>query len=310
MRKCVFPLAFWILILLTAVLPVSAAETGSLTVLFRHEDQPVERAPFQIYKVAEQDGSGYALIDRFLAYSVQIPDDPDSEEWKTIAFTLSAYAARDQIPPLASGETDETGQLCFDGLSDGLYLVTGSPAQLGELLIFPQPMLVTVPYMAGDGTKDYEVVAEPKYEIRSTAETTVTRRALKIWKDKGSEQKRPRQITVQLLCNGVIYDEKTLNEGNQWSYTWEGLDASKNWQLTEKEVPEEYTVGISREDVTFTVTNTNTNGNPPPPKKPGSPTLPQTGQLWWPVPVLAGIGAVMLFLGIFLLLRKKDGPYA
>lgn len=34
------------------------------------------------------------------------------------------------------------------------------------------------------------------------------------------------------------------------------------------------------------------------------PNLPQTGQLWWPVPLLAGIGLVFLIIG----LRKKKAP--
>ena len=68
-------------------------------------------------------------------------------------------------------------------------------------------------------------------------------------------------------------------------------------------MPEDYTVAVTQQEITFTVTNTNDNPPPPPPDE---PKLPQTGLLWWPVPVLAGIGAVALFFGIFLLLRKKE----
>ena len=35
------------------------------------------------------------------------------------------------------------------------------------------------------------------------------------------------------------------------------------------------------------------------------PNLPQTGQLWWPVPLLAGIGLIFLIIG---LIRKKGTP--
>ena len=108
---------------------------------------------------------------------------------------------------------------------------------------------------------------------------------------------------MQLLCDGKIYDEQALNTANNWSYTWEGLDAAHDWKLIEKTVPDDYTVAVTQQGITFTVTNTNDNPPPPPPDE---PTLPQTGMLWWPVPVLGGIGVVTLFFGIFLLLRKKD----
>ena len=46
---------------------------------------------------------------------------------------------------------------------------------------------------------------------------------------------------------------------------------------------------------------------PPPSTKPDGPKLPQTGQLNWPVPVLAVSGLAMFTLGF--LLRKKEDPY-
>lgn len=303
MKKHILPIVFCILLLLSSAVPVFAAETGSITVLFQHNNQPVIRAEFEIYKAAEWTGDGYALTGSFSGYPVKMADDPSSDEWKAIASTLASYAARDEITPLVSGETGEDGKLRFDGLADGLYLVIGSRAEQGDLLIFPQPMLVNVPFSKTDGTLDYEIVTEPKYEVRTPETQTVTRRALKIWKDEGNEEKRPQDITVQLLCDGKIYDEQVLNTANNWSYTWEGLEASHDWQLTEKTVPEDYTVAVTQQEITFTVTNTNDNPPPPPPDE---PKLPQTGLLWWPVPVLAGIGAVALFFGIFLLLRKKE----
>ena len=315
MRKRIISIVFCILLLLSAALPVFAAETRSITVLFEHENQPVTGAVFEIYKAAEWSGNSYALVAPFSGYLVKMVDDPKSEKWKMIASTLSAYAARDEIAPLASKRTDKDGKLCFKGLSDGLYLLVGSSVKLSDQRLFLQPMLVSVPYTTAAGEKDYDVLTEPKYESRKITEKTITRRALKIWKDEGNEDERPQDITVQLLCDGEIYDEKVLNTENNWSYTWKKLDADHDWKLTEKEVPEDYTVQITRQEITFTVTNTNDNPQPPSQilsQLPSQyePTLPQTGLLWWPVPVLGGIGAVALFFGIFLLLRKKDGSDA
>lgn len=52
------------------------------------------------------------------------------------------------------------------------------------------------------------------------------------------------------------------------------------------------TVTVSREGETFLVTNTGHG-----PQNPGEPTLPQTGSLWWPVPLLAACGLICLALG-------------
>ncbi len=307
MKKRILPIVFCILFFALASLPVFAAETGSITVLFEHKGLPVAEASFRIYKAAEWNGSAYKLTGAFSDYPVKTTEDPNSDEWKAIASTLSAYAARDEIAPLAAGSTDENGELRFEGLSDGLYLLVGSSVESGDARLFPQPMLVNMPYTTASGEKDYEVVTEPKYESRKLTEKTLTRSALKIWKDKGNEADRPREVTVQLLCDGKIYDEQKLNAANGWSYTWENLDAVYDWQLIEKQVPEDYTVQVTRQKSVFTLTNTNDN---PPPPSPDEPKLPQTGMLWWPVPVLALAGAVSLFFGILLLLRGKDGSDA
>ena len=43
----------------------------------------------------------------------------------------------------------------------------------------------------------------------------------------------------------------------------------------------------------------------PPPVTPGPPILPQTGMLWWPVPVLLCAGLLSLLIGISR--RRRHG---
>ena len=85
--------------------------------------------------------------------------------------------------------------------------------------------------------------------------------------------------------------------------------------MAESAVPG-YTVAITEEGVTFRVENTYRPEEPdnpdipdePPPLGPGDqpnePTLPQTGALWWPVPLLAAAGLLLLTVG--LLLRRRE----
>lgn len=282
------------------VLSADAADvTGSITVIFEHEGEPVEGAEFRIYRAGERRGTSYRLTPPFSAYPVKAPGTPGSEAWRNLAETLAAYAARDQIASLASGKTDAEGELVFSGLSDGLYLIVGSMLKDGDLWLFPQPLLVTVPYVLEDGREDREVVVEPKYDFRSVDEKEITLNALKVWKDSGNESKRPADVTVQLLRDGKIYDEQTLNAANNWRHTWEHLDSAHVWQMTEKSVPDDYTVAVTQDGMTFTATNTNDNPPPPP------PFLPQTGMTWWPVFTLAGVGVTLVATGLMLTVRKK-----
>ena len=112
----------------------------------------------------------------------------------------------------------------------------------------------------------------------------------KIWSGNGKEQ--PDSISVQLLNGDQIVETITLGAWNNWSYTWNQLDASGQWQVRETNVPKGYTASYSRSGNTITITNTE--------------TLIQTGQLNWPIPILAGGGLVLLLLGWVLIIRKKN----
>lgn len=73
------------------------------------------------------------------------------------------------------------------------------------------------------------------------------------------------------------------------------------WRVVEL-TPEGYTVSITQEAGTFLVTNTlkqppETPPVTPPVNPPGQKTLPQTGALWWPVPILAAAGLLLIAAG-------------
>lgn len=126
---------------------------------------------------------------------------------------------------------------------------------------------------------------------------------MKVWNDAGQEHDRPKKITVQLLKNGEVYDTVILNERNSWRYIWNDLPKyDKNglpieWRVVEL-TPEGYTVSITQESGTFVVTNTPKQPSVmPPTDQPKEPTLPQTGELWWPVPVLAAAGLLLIAAG-------------
>ena len=131
-------------------------------------------------------------------------------------------------------------------------------------------------------------------------DNTIDRKVLKVRADDGHEKDRPKEVIVQLLSDGTVYDTVTLNAANNWRHTWTGLNDRYTWTVAEKE-SEGYTVDITREGITFVVTNTYNEDNtdkpiPTTPATPTNPTLPETGRLWWPVSVLMAVGLMLVVI--------------
>ncbi len=266
-------------------------------------------AVFCIYRVAETSDAGrYTVTEPFTEYPVRF-EGLDSTGWLDLSATLAAYAARDDLQPAARGATGEDGSVKFTGLDAGLYLVVGDSVTEEGLSYSPTPFIASLPGLeAGDGW-EYDVTTEVKFEITDAggAGKTTRRSVTKVWEDYGG-QELPGSVTVQLLKDGAVYAEAALSEENGWSCRWTGLEDGCNWQLTEKDVPEGYTVSVSRDGTAFTVTNTGTSGVSGETGIQSDATLAQTGQLWWPVPLLAGCGLALFALGwcLVFLEGKKD----
>ncbi len=293
---------------------VDVNRKGSITVTIKNDEKvPVAEVPFRIYRVADVSADGeYTLTSKFSAYSVSL-DDLDTESMASLAMTLSAYISRDGIQPEQTGVTNKRGVVKFSDVSVGLYIVTGDKTKMDDTLYYPQPFMLSIPSATDEkGIYEYDVAVDAKYETHvDEDDTPIERRVLKIWKDEDGDE-RPNEITVQLLRDDTVFDEVVLNESNNWRYVWSELDPEYTWQIVEKEVPADYTVSVSRTGVTFTVTN---RYNPPPveptptPDTPPTPTepnkLPQTGQMWWPVPVLGAAGIALCGAGIAFKYKSK-----
>ncbi len=285
-----------------------------LAIHYTHESVPVANVPFDVYRVADIDENAqFSLAGDFQKYPVSL-DCETSDEWKSLAETLAAYVECDGISPLDSGATDEQGSVVFPKrqprLATGLYLVVGHAANVGGYTYTTEPFLVSLPNLnqASDAW-EYSVTATPKFARELTppspSDSTVERKVVKVWKGNGA-QSRPTEAVVTLLRNGVPYDVVSLNEGNNWRHAWDALPeydehGSKiTWSVVEKELAN-YTVRVAQDGVTFTVTNTYTPHGPGDGTDGGAPgdtpTLPQTGVLWWPVLLLAAGGLLLLALG-------------
>lgn len=138
------------------------------------------------------------------------------------------------------------------------------------------------------------------YDPDGDAGDTIRRVVQKTWDDKGYESKRPKSITVYLMKNGEKYESQTLSSSNGWKYTWDELPAQDDngkeikWTIEEADISG-YVANYVNMGDNVLITNSVV-----------KPTLPQTGVLWWPVPVLVAVGLLMLILGKILKGRAEN----
>lgn len=308
-----------------------STQKGSISIVC-----PVEGMELSLYRVAEYEESGsFTLTEQFRKYPVSL-EQKSQEGWQGAADALADYIRRDGITADAVLVSGSDRTVCFTDLNRGLYLVLGQTTELqedGKTQIYePQTALIALPEDSqgtSEGMDPYQVTAVLKFEKNdkpgNPEETKI--HVLKVWKQ-DQEKERPDSIVVELLQtdvegNTTVVDRQTLTKENQWSYTWKNLSTLMCWSVSEAEVPNGYTVAVTREGDTVVLTNTaKKSGNPDgevnlPSKKPTDKTvnkttdktsdkLPQTGQLWWPVLVLLFVGAICLLAGRVLRDRKEE----
>ncbi|MEF2877279.1 MAG: Cna B-type domain-containing protein [Blautia sp.] len=304
-------LFLWIFCLGTEVLASGVIDVDretSLTLYFGGDGNGFSDVEFRIYRVADISEKGeFTLTEDYADYAVSLAG-LDSSGWRALAQTLDAYIARDGLGPLQTKATDSSGQAIFENLPTGLYLVEGECCRQNGYSYNPEPCLVSLPGLDQESNEwTYEENISCKYQREDSPDLdqdSIERKVLKVWKDDGKEAKRPEEISVQLLRDGAVYDTVTLSADNDWRYTWRDLDSKSQWQMTEYETPKNYTVSVNQEGITFVMTNTyQTVTDTPEDTTTGSNTstgqnkLPQTGMLWWPVPVLACGGMLLILLG-------------
>lgn len=269
---------------------------NNLIIQYKYEDTPIENAEFDAYRVAENAGGKWKLTAAFSGSEADL-DVADQKAWSKASLALKTFALQNGIAPEHSGCTDANGELRFDAMRPGLYLIAGQRCTVEDFVYTPLPFMAA---MSGDSGS---VIALPKSERSEVGAEPVTIRAVKVWNDAGHESSRPQEITVTLLCDGKAVDTQKLTSENGWSYAWEKLDADHEWLVSES-VPEGYCYQITRSGDSFVITNTAASDTPTPTPPPDQPILPQTGQLWWPVPMLLAAGLLCLLIG--LVRRRGD----
>lgn len=279
-----------------AVTPLDPDAQASLTLYYQKDGVAFSDLTIGIYRVAEAfpDGS-FELIDPFASYPIDIHGIITQEQWQHVAQTLCSYIVADQISADYETKTDTDGRACFSDLETGLYFVREVVAEnTSGTYVFNQ-FMVYVPTPQPDGSYNYDVEAKPKCTIFVPQnQYSVT----KLWQDGGDQNIRPKEVTIDIYKDGVLYDTQVLNSNNNWTYTWyvSGSDPGK-WTVVEKDVPDGYKVKVQQNGSTFSVINTYQT----------TLDIPQTGDtfspmLWIMLMCLSGI--MLVILGCYSWRRK------
>ena len=270
MKKIVY---FVFVLLLCCFLPTTLfAKTDFMNLVVTC---PVSNMQVSLYRVADEN---YNLVDSFSQYSIDLKQDVQGA-----ANALENRILMDGIEADACVTSDSLSTANFTGLESGIYLVVGKEVFQDGVFYMPQVSLVS---LSGDLSVDL------KYE---TSEKPSRIHVLKVWK-RDSKKSRPKSIEVCLLrSDGIVVDKVVLNSDNQWSTTWDNLSTLYTYRVMETSVPSGYKESCTREKDTIILTNTGNYTDKVENKK--DEELPNSGQLWWPVPVLLFVGLVLFGLG-------------
>ncbi len=282
---------------------IFAASKEDATLTIKH---PISDIYCHVYKVAEYSEAGsYKLVKPFDHFVDEVelldkieraPGEMTTDEWRKLGITLNKYLNESLTYEVFEGVIKE-GMAVFSDIDTGLYLITIDSAEIDGKTYVSLSMLSTVPNLKESGEWNYQVELDYASKLGSV-DIYDSYSVQKIWKSHTTATPVKQEITVDLYAEGMTepYDSVKLNEENNWSYTWEDLPDGSVWSVKEREVPENYKVLYSQNGAYFVIENVY---YPPetPTGTPSEPSLPQTGQLWWPVPILMAVGLFLMLMG-------------
>lgn len=103
---------------------ISTDADCTLTIDYRYEDTGFAELPVKVYKIAEvSEDFQYTLTPEYANANVILNGVQTQGEWNVILATLESYILAGNLQADVISVTDEAGQVRFDNLETGLYLV-------------------------------------------------------------------------------------------------------------------------------------------------------------------------------------------
>ena len=258
-----------------------------ITLYEKNGNEKIKGSELTIYKVAnalEKDHNlAFEYVSELNGCSASLVDlesaDISSEIEKCIPNNMNGITK----------ETDENGNVKYEDLDLGLYLVKQTNKVEGFSKI--DSFLIMTPKVI-DNKWIYDIKATPKTDIIRVIDINVK----KVWNTSTNNTNHviniPENITVELLLDNKVIDTIILSKENDWKYTWKDLEKSDMYTVKEIKVPKGYTATYENIDNTVVITNTK--------------TLVQTGNNNYLALIIGLFGVTFIMLGIFYNLKVKN----
>lgn len=288
----------------------------SMRIVYAHEDEKLSDVKISIYYVGSTDkNSNFIFSDAFGSCSINAEQGDNDKD--SFAQTLYGYVLLNNIKPIAQKSTDTIGEALFteteNGLQKGIYLVKAEKT-IQNGYVYTSDALTATLYESSDSTSDdtenIPNVIQPKVKKRMIADPKdekISIAATKKWDDDNNSDLRSSSVTIKLFKDNELYDTAVLQDDNKWYHCWNNIDGSSELYIAEIPV-DNYKGLINKKDSNYVIVNTlsagsKTTSQPHDSNKQTPSVLPQTGTLWWVIPIFLSAG--LFFIAVGYLLRRK-----
>lgn len=255
----------------------------------------------ELYKVGDVAGNqtSFTLNNDFSGMGKVSLGDFATEQSARLAQNLANYANRMQLKPLKTVDIDENGYAEFNNLKFGLYLVVQDEHARGYEAI--DPFLVSLPmYTKGEGY-DYFINAEPKVDKPNPpspgGSSSNPASEPGSSEPESSEPTSSEPTSSQPESSEPTSSEPTSSQPESSQTGSQPAGGSTPGGTTPGgNTPGGNTPGGNTPGGTTPGGNTPGGGTTPGGGS-STPTLPQTGQLNWPIPVLVVAGLSLILVG-------------
>lgn len=283
-----FPLSVW------AAGSIDKDAPVSLTIHAEYGETAVRGMKFYAYRISEIEENGELVVrDRYAEYKkdLDIRGENDSAWWEMAEKLERKIILDGKITPDASAKTDENGVVTWKSLHQGLYLILADGVEQDGYVYTTSAFFAVLPEQdLKKNVWNYDVTANAKPERQPVL---ADYQVVKVWKDDCHKNQRPESIEITLYRDGKAFETITLPENGRWTHTWKNLSVNHKWTVAEKQQKGYLKPEVTRKGNVFTVTNACSKAADTPEQK-----LPQTGQLWWPIPILLCTGLLCIVWGL------------
>jgi len=227
---------------------------SSLTLNYNYGDYNFDNTKVKIYYIASiNEEYKYQLSTDFSNYQLKMNNIKSTYEWDLLEQTINAYIEADKIKEMISMSIFDNTVIIND-LEPGLYFVKTNKIDTLDYTLQFDSFLINIPDLLEDGTWNYDVYVYPKAEEYIKKYDDITYTVIKEWKD--NKENRPKSVEIEIYKDGELVDNQILSSYNNWMYKWNTIDDGSIWTVVERNVPSNYNVSISNDNLNFIIINT------------------------------------------------------